>query len=61
MDFEPKGLSVRYDYASINYEKFKTSIIIVPVSIRTGGRLRIVWSYNRGLHCYNPSCTYPWG
>jgi hypothetical protein len=32
--------------------------MIVPVSIRTGSGLRIVWSCNMGLHCYNPSCTY---
>jgi hypothetical protein len=53
----PSG-STCYDYTSINGEKFKVSIVIVPVSIRTGSDLRIVWCCNRGLHCYNPSCIY---
>jgi len=43
---------------SIKGEKFKVSVIIVPVSIRTGSGLRIIWCCNRGIHCYNPSCTY---
>jgi hypothetical protein len=46
----PSG-STCYEYTSIKGEKFKVSIVIVPVS-------RIVWCCNRGLHCYNPSCTY---
>jgi hypothetical protein len=53
----PSG-STCYDYTSINGEKFKVSVVIVPVSIRTGSGLRIVWCCNRGLDCYNPSCTY---
>jgi hypothetical protein len=53
----PSG-SVCYDYTRINGEKFKVSIVIVPVSIRTGSGLRIIWSCNRRIHCYNPSCTY---
>jgi len=43
---------------SIKGEKFKVSVIIVPVSIRTSSGLRIIWSCNMGLHCYNPSCIY---
>jgi hypothetical protein len=54
----PSG-STCYEYTSIKGEKFKVSIVIVPVSIRTGSGLRIIWCCNRGLHCYNPSCTYP--
>jgi hypothetical protein len=50
--------SACHDYTSVNGEKFKVSVIIVPVSIRTGSGLRIVWSYNRRIHCYNPSCIY---
>jgi hypothetical protein len=53
----PSG-STCYEYTSIKGEKFKVSIVIVPVSIRTGSGLRIVWCCNRGLHCYNSSYTY---
>ena len=53
----PSG-STCYDYTSIKGEKFKVSVIIVPVSIRTGSGLRIIWCCNSGIHCYNPSCTY---
>jgi len=53
----PSG-SACYDYTTVNGEKFKVSVVIVPVSIKTGSGLRIIWSCNRGLHCYNPSCTY---
>jgi len=53
----PSG-STCHEYTSIKGEKFEVSIVIVPVSIRTGSGLRIVWCCNRGIHCYNPSCTY---
>jgi hypothetical protein len=53
----PSG-STCHDYTSMKGEKFKVSVIIVPVSIRTDSGLRIIWSCNRGMHCYNPSCTY---
>jgi len=53
----PSG-STCHEYISIKGEKFKVSIVIVPVSIRTGSGLRIIWSCNMGIHCYNPSCTY---
>jgi hypothetical protein len=56
----PSG-STCHDYTSIKGEKFKVSIVIVPVSIRTGSGLRIIWSCNMGIHCYNPSCTYSRG
>jgi hypothetical protein len=50
--------SACHDYTSIKGEKFKVSVIIVSVSIKTDSGLRIIWSCNRGLHYSNPSCTY---
>jgi hypothetical protein len=50
--------SAYYDYTSIKGEKFKVSVIIVSVSIKTGSGLRIIWSCDKGLHRYNPSRTY---
>jgi len=50
--------SACHDYTSIKGEKFKVSVIIVPVSIKTSGWLRIIWCCNRGMQCYSPSYTY---